>query len=77
MKSIIGGKLYDTDKSEKLCDFSSHSIYRTNNGTLFMTYSDQKTTEQISNVNQGKIKDLIGQHFPNDYIEIFGKVEEA
>lgn len=38
MKEIINGKLYDTEKSEKICDmkFAGHLIWRTAKGSLFL-----------------------------------------
>ena len=78
MKAILNGKLYDTNKSVNLCNFFGHSVYKTNNGTLFMTYNDGGALgEQISNVNYDEIKETIGRYCPDSYILIFGKVEEA
>lgn len=75
MKSIIDGKLYDTDKSEHICGLSLfHDVWRTNKGTLFMTYNLEG---RISCVDQDKIKELIARHNPYIYIELFGQPEEA
>lgn len=40
MKVILNNKLYDTDKSELLCDLNCYSIYKTNIG-MFLTYNDE------------------------------------
>lgn len=81
MKAILDGKLYDTEKSEKLCDFDYHTAYRTKNGTLFtvFTHFDEngKRKEIIDNKDQEKIKGAIGLNCPDIYIKIFGEVEEA
>lgn len=76
MKEIIDGKLYNTDKSEKICNIglSSHSIWRTAKGTLFLV---NDTLMRISNTNQEVIKDLLGKENPEKYIELFGEPEEA
>lgn len=76
MKEIIDGKLYDTKKSEKICnlDFLGHSIWRTRKGTLFLV---NNILMQISNVNQDTVKDILAQEKPDKYIELFGDVEEA
>lgn len=76
MKTIFKGKLYDIDKSEKLCNvgFSGYSVYRTNKGALFL-FND--VAMQISNTDQEQIKDILGCENPEKYIELFGEVEEA
>jgi len=76
MKAIINGKLYDTEKSEKICNvkFTGHSIWRTTKGTLFL-FND--ICMQISNVNQDAIKDLLGKESPEKYIELYGGIDEA
>lgn len=78
MKSILDGKLYDTDKSENLCNFPNHSIYRTKNGALFITYNgDDMPHGRISCTDQEIVKAMIGQYCPDVYIELFGEPEEA
>lgn len=76
MKEIINGKLYDTDKSEKICyvEFTGHSIWRTSKGTLFLV---NDILFRISNTNQDAIKGLLGKENPEKYIELFGEPEEA
>lgn len=76
MRTIYKNKLYDTEKSENICNLRSYSVYKTQNGTLFMTcgYGDE---EKISCINQPEIRDFIGEHFPDIYIKLFGEVEEA
>lgn len=76
MKEIINGKLYDTEKSERICHvgFTGYSIWRTEKGTLFLV---NDILFRISNTNQGVIKDILGKEDPEKYIELFGKPEEA
>lgn len=76
MKSIFNKKLYDTNKSEKLCNvgFSGYSVWITSKGSLFL-FND--ITMQICNTDQERIKDILGQENPEKYIELFGEVEEA
>lgn len=77
MRAIYKNKLYDTEKSENICNFYGHSVYKSKNGTLFMTYKDDMGKEKISCISQPEIGDFIGEHFPDIYIELFGEVEEA
>lgn len=76
MKEIINGKLYDTEKSEKICDvnFTGHSIWRTRKGTLFLV---NNILMRISNVNQDAIKSFLGKEDPEKYMKLFGEIEEA
>lgn len=76
MKEIIDGKLYDTKKSEKICDinFTTHSIWRTQKGSLFLF---NNMLMRISNVNQDILKNLLGKENPEKYIELYGDIEEA
>lgn len=76
MKTIYKNKLYDTEKSENICNFYDHSVYKTQNGTLFMTCG-YDTEEKISCTSHTEIRDFIGIHFPDIYIKMFGEVEEA
>lgn len=77
MRAIFNNKLYDTEKSENICNFYGHSVYKTKNGTLFMVYEDDATEERMLCLSELEIKDFIGKHFPDIYIELFGEVEEA
>lgn len=77
MRAIYKNKLYDTEKSENICNFHSNSVYKTQNGTLFMTCEDGTGEEKVSCINQPEIRDFIGEHFPDIYIKLFGEVEEA
>lgn len=73
MKAIINGKLYDTEKSEMICDIGmTGSIWRTAKGNLFLL---NDITMRISNTNQEEIKDLLGGENPEKYIELFGEPE--
>ena len=76
MKEIIKGKLYDTEKSEKICNVSltPYSIWRTAKGNLFIT---NDLCMRISNTNQDTVKELLAKENPEKYIELYGEVEEA
>lgn len=74
MKEIFKNKLYDTEKSENICNYLDHSVWKTNKGTLFMTYNPE---EKVSCISQTDIRDFIGEYFPDIYIKLFGEVEEA
>lgn len=76
MRTIYKNKLYDTENSENICNFYGHSVYKTKNGTLFMTCGYDEY-EKISCTSQAEIRDFIGVHFPDIYIKLFGEVEEA
>lgn len=77
MKTIYKNKLYDTEKSENICNFRGRSVYKTKNGTLFMIYENYEMRQKIFSISQPEIRDFIGEHFPDKYIELFGEVEEA
>lgn len=77
MRAIFNNKLYDTEKSENICNFHGRSVYKTKNGTLFMVYEDANTKEKVFYMDQIGIRDFIGKHFPDIYIKLFGEVEEA
>lgn len=76
MKQIINKKLYDTEKSEKICDveYFPHSIWKTEKGRLFLV---NELLMKIINTNQKSIKELLGRSNPEKYIELFGQIEEA
>lgn len=74
MKKIVNGLLYDTDKSEKIMDTDSHSVYQTPNGRLFVTHD---VLNEISCVNVDSIKEFIGEHNADLYLKLFGNVQEA
>lgn len=83
MKFIENGKLYDTEKSEFLCNFRNFGeIWRTENGTLFVISStgweDQENRQiMIFSTDQEYIKEELGKADAEKYIELFGEVEEA
>lgn len=76
MRTIYKNKLYDTEKSENICNFYGYSVYKTQNGTLFMTCG-YDAEEKIYCTSHPEIRDFLGEHFPDIYIELFGEVEEA
>lgn len=77
MRAILNNKLYDTEKSENICNFHGHSVYKTKNGTLFMIRENDTTKEKVLYMDEIGIRDFIGEHFPDIYIKLFGEVEEA
>lgn len=100
-RAIIGGKMYDTEKAEKIGEIPSYIIdktvrnkfmlFKTENGRHFVCEVNhtgsyvkpdgimQRTIEYygIRAVNFIEIKEIIGQAFPDLYIELFGEAEEA
>lgn len=72
MKSIIDGKMYDTEKAEKLLEDRYIKIYKTKNDRLFCVINGT-----ITPVAMEEIKECIGIYLPDLYIKHFGEVEEA
>ena len=71
MKKRIGTKLYDTDKSELICDSSYGKIYRKKTGLgEFFAYDEDKNT--IIPFEYDVAKDLVKQNAIDDaYDRIF------
>lgn len=84
--SIVGEKrveetrLFDTEKAKKICDVSNafgykvQEIYITKKGIIFVYSINDKKLEVA---DQKKVKQWIGEHEPDKYIEFFGEVEEG
>lgn len=84
--SIVGEKrveetrLFDTEKAKKICDvknafgYKVQEIYITKKGIIFVYSINDKKLEVA---DQKKIKQWIGEHKPDKYIEFFGEVEEG
>lgn len=84
--SIVGEKrveetrLFDTEKAKKICDvenafgYKVQEIYITKKGIIFVYSINHKKLEVA---DQKKIKQWIGEHKPDKYIEFFGEVEEG
>lgn len=76
MKAIINGKLYDTEKASKVgnLEHGLYEVYKTGKGNLFLVNTD---FDEITNADQDKIKEFIGQQNPYLYFYLFSEVEEA
>lgn len=73
MKSIIDGLLYDTEKAEFVGVYpGTCEIYRTKNNRIFID-----TVSGGFIVDEKEVKEIIGKYCPDEYIELFGEVEEA
>lgn len=72
--------LFDTDKATEVCDvvnafgYAVQTIFLSPGGWLFLRDNNRNKLEVA---DQKKIKDYIGENYPERYAEIFGKVEEA
>lgn len=75
MKQIIDGKLYDTDKSDRIyTDNNKNRVwYRTQNGSYFIRLGNGELTP----VSEEHVKEYLGRYGVEEYIKIFGSVEEA
>jgi len=78
MKQIIDGKLYDTETAELIYTYEPPTspfyvnYYRTKNDAYF-TFG----IEGITPLEEYDVKESIGKHDIDRYIELFGPVEEA
>lgn len=72
--------LFDTEKSTEICDvingfgYAVQTIFLSKGGLLFIRNNNRK---ELTTADQETIKDYIGEHYPERYVEAFGKVEEA
>lgn len=72
--------LFDTEKATEVCDvvnafgYSVQTIFLSPGGWLFLRDSNRNTLEVG---DQTQVKNYIGEHYPERYVEVFGKVEEA
>lgn len=72
--------LFDTDKATEVCDvvnafgYSVQTIFLSQGGWLFLRDNNRNTLEVG---DQTQVKNYIGEHYPERYVEVFGKVEEA
>jgi len=80
-KPVKQTRLFDTEKARKICDvintfgYKVQEIYITNNGVIFL--HTVTGTGKIEVQDQEKVKEWIGEHEPEKYIEFFGEVEEG
>ena len=75
MKQIIDGFLYDTVTATQVYIETQRNIryYMTPKRKFFVVYS----TGEFKVVEENFIKDLLGKHDINKYIEIFGEPQEG
>ena len=77
MKQFVDGKLYDTERSEKVRELKGADMYRTKKGRWFYCYYGNGA-EFIMPAAEYEAKDAIGNHCgPEMYEKYFGKPEEA
>ena len=87
MKKIINGKLYDTDTAINLAEYNSpfpeghedfcvEILYRKTNGEYYLY--EKYNMESIKPINEDKAKKWFEKRIDNadNFIEIFGQVEE-
>lgn len=80
-KSVKTTRLFDTEKSEKICDVKNsfgknvQEIYITKKGTIFV--HTIIGTKKLEVADQEEIKAWIGENEPDKYIRFFGEVEEG
>ena len=75
MRKVVGGLLYDTDKSELI--YTDHvknrMLYKTKKGRFFMLYQ----TGEIEERSEENVMTYLAERDVDKYMELFGKVEEA
>lgn len=74
MKQIINGLLYDTEKSELLAVCEYYSVWQTKNGRYFLTNDSDGCVKETDFY---AIQDFLGKRYPDEYIKVFGEVQEA
>lgn len=82
IRAIINGLLYDTSKAKKIGTFyewinclncETKYLYITKNHNFFVVY---KSSKEICPTTECEAKRILSR-FPDEYQEIFGKVDEA
>lgn len=75
MKKIVNGKLYDTSTSEEIYvdEWSNRHIFKTQKGNYFLLYGNGEIVPKT----EDEIKEYLGEHDVEKYIELFGEVEDA
>ena len=74
MKQIINGLLYDTEKSNLLVTCEYYSVWKTKNGRYFLTNDSECVVKET---DYYAIQDFLGKRYPDEYIKVFGEVQEA
>ncbi len=92
MKKIIEGKLYDTEKAEKIVDFKTYretetvlgvmqfghesALYKTKKGAWFKVVGVGTKWAEMHVIVEEEAKEII-QLYPDVYTEMYDDVEEA
>lgn len=72
--------LFDIEKATEVCDvvnafgYSVQTIFLSPGGWLFLRNNNRNT---LKIGDQTQVKNYIGENYPERYLEVFGKVEEA
>lgn len=78
MKTIIDGKLYDTEKAKLVYgDGAGYGIYHTAKGAWFSGEFLTANTRIIKPIPESEVKNIIGRNNTELYVELFGEPEEA
>ena len=79
MKQIIDGKMYDTDKMEKLysADFPGPDFWRSKSGKIIRKGYRALDSDYLQIVTEDYFKECLATTNPEKYIELFGEVEEG
>ena len=84
LKKIINGRLYDTEKSEKLCEYVEYNLlfgkinfvlYKTKKGRFFA--SKNNPIPGYFEASEEFVKKALAKQNPDKYIELFGEAEEG
>lgn len=93
MKFIVNNKIYDTDKSELLCNFRMRwehktiwgsfyptrdtKLYKTAKGAYFLLCKGDYDCEHIKVIGEDTAKRFLMNNNYEKYVEMFGELEEA
>ncbi len=78
MKTIIEGKLYDTEAAELIACGTFVEVFRTKRGNWFKK-SDSTLGQgcALIPIDENEAKGLVGLHAPDRYNKYFGRAELA
>jgi len=93
MKSIIKGKLYDTEKAELITKFTRKlevtsllgtykkwcdcELYKTKKGAWFEVEGLDLASTNLNVISEERAKDILSKANPDMYMELYDDVEEA
>ena len=78
MKTIINGKLYDTDTADLVAVGNYVEVYQTQKGSWFKKSDSMLGWGcMLIPIEVNEAKKLIGLHAPDKYERYFGQAEEA